>query len=177
MTRPEKKAKRMARQKHKGVYPGTFDPVTTGHLDIIRRACLVLDHLVIGVALSAGKNPLFDVDERVALIEASVAEIDTSGCNIEVKSFDSLLVDFVADQDASSVIRGIRAVSDFEYEFQLATMNHRLDSQIETIFLTASENQQFIASSLIKEIGRLGGDVTSFVSQPVLRAMTKKFQS
>ena len=120
---------------------------------------------------------MFNVDERVALIEASVAEIDTSGCKIEVKSFDSLLVDFVADQDASSVIRGIRAVSDFEYEFQLATMNHRLDSQIETIFLTASENQQFIASSLIKEIGRLGGDVTSFVSQPVLRAMTKKFQS
>lgn len=167
----------MARQKHKGVYPGTFDPVTTGHLDIIRRACLVLDHLVIGVALSAGKNPLFSVEERVALIEGSIADMDTSGCHIEVKSFDSLLVNFAADQNATSVIRGIRAVSDFEYEFQLATMNHRLDQQIETIFLTASENQQFIASSLIKEIGRLGGDITSFVSQPVLRAMQKKFPS
>ena len=165
----------MARQKHKGVYPGTFAPVTTGHMDIIRRASLVLDELVIGVATSTSKTPLFTVIERVELVNQSIANLDLSGCKVSVKGFQSLLVDFVAEQNATSVVRGIRAVSDFEYEFQLATMNNRLDPGIETIFLTASESQQFVASSLIKEIARLGGDVSTFVAPPVVAALRKKF--
>ena len=161
--------------KHKAVYPGTFDPVTTGHLDIVERACKINDHLVIAIAKGTSKKPLFDLDERVALIQDALGGIETGDCKIEVMGFDSLLIEFCRAQRAAKIIRGVRAVSDFEYEFQLATMNHRLASEIETVFLTASERQQFIASSLIKEISKLGGDVSTFVAPNVLAALEKKF--
>ena len=158
-----------------GVYPGTFDPVTKGHIDIITRAAAVVDKLVVGVAANAGKDPLFSADERVALIDADVADLRADGRTIEVRAFNNLLIHFVADVGASVIIRGLRAVSDFEYEFQMATMNARIDSRIETVFLTASERHQFVASRLVKEIGRLGGDVSSFVSPSVADRLQAKF--
>jgi len=158
-----------------GVYPGTFDPVTKGHIDIITRAAAVVDKLVVGVAANVGKAPLFSADERVAMVDADVADLRTDGRTIEVRAFDNLLIHFVADVGASVIIRGLRAVSDFEYEFQMATMNARIDSRIETVFLTASERHQFVASRLVKEIGRLGGDVTSFVSPRVVDRLQAKF--
>lgn len=160
-----------------GVYPGTFDPVTKGHIDIITRAAAVVDKLVVGVAANAGKDPLFSADERVAMVDADVADLRADGRTIEVRAFDNLLIHFVADVGASVIIRGLRAVSDFEYEFQMATMNARIDSRIETVFLTASERHQFVASRLVKEIGRLGGDVTSFVSPRVVDRLKAKFAS
>jgi len=158
-----------------GVYPGTFDPITKGHIDIITRAAAVVDTLVVGVAANTGKNPLFSADERVAMIDADVADLRNDGRTIEVRAFDNLLIHFVADAGASVIIRGLRAVSDFEYEFQMATMNARIDPRIETVFLTASERHQFVASRLVKEIGRLGGDVSSFVSPRVAGHLQTKF--
>lgn len=158
-----------------GVYPGTFDPITKGHIDIITRAAAVVDTLVVGVAANTGKNPLFSADERVAMIDADVADLRNDGRTIEVRAFDNLLIHFVADAGASVIIRGLRAVSDFEYEFQMATMNARIDPRIETVFLTASERHQFVASRLVKEIGRLGGDVSSFVSPRVAGHLQAKF--
>ncbi len=158
-----------------GVYPGTFDPITKGHMDIITRAAAVVDRLVVGVAANVGKDPFFSADERVAMIDADVADLRSAGRTIEVRAFDNLLIHFVADVGASVIIRGLRAVSDFEYEFQMATMNARIDSRIETVFLTASERHQFVASRLVKEIGRLGGDVSSFVSPLVAERLQAKF--
>jgi len=158
-----------------GVYPGTFDPITRGHMDIIRRAAAVVDKLVVGVAKNAGKDPLFNVEERVALVDADLAELRGNGRAIEVRPFDNLLIHFARDVGAGVIIRGLRAVSDFEYEFQMATMNARLDSGIETVFLTASERQQFVASRLVKEIARLGGDVSGFVSPRVAEELTRRF--
>jgi len=158
-----------------GVYPGTFDPITKGHIDIITRAAAVVDKLVVAVATNGGKDPLFSVDERVAMIDADMAELRAAGRVVEVRPFDNLLIHFARQVGASVIVRGLRAVSDFEYEFQMATMNARLDSGIETIFLTASERQQFIASRLVKEIGRLGGDVSGFVSPRVAELLRAKF--
>jgi pantetheine-phosphate adenylyltransferase len=147
-----------------GIYPGTFDPVTNGHLDIIARGARLVDRLVIGVAVNAGKGPLFPLEERVALVRAETEIIaERTGTEIEVRSFEGLLVDFARDAEANVIVRGLRAVSDFDYEFQMAGMNYRLDSGIETVFLMATERHQFISSRFVKEIARLGGDVSSFV--------------
>jgi len=154
-----------------GVYPGTFDPVTNGHLDIITRASRLVDKLVIGVARNIGKGPLFPLDERVALVEAECAAVSArTGTPIEVVSFDTLLIEFARAAGAKMIVRGLRAVSDFDYEFQMAGMNYRLDPDIETVFLTASEHHQFISSRFVKEIARLGGDVSSFVPALTLRS-------
>lgn len=154
-----------------GVYPGTFDPVTNGHVDIIRRAAHVVDHLVVAVATNDGKTPLFTLEERVAMLEAEIATMDVAPGTIEVASFDTLLVDFVRKKEASIIVRGLRAVSDFEYEFQMTGMNARLAPDIETVFLMASDRHQFISSRFVKEIGRLGGDIQSFVPAGVLAAL------
>ncbi len=154
----------MAEKQRIGLYPGTFDPVTNGHLDIISRAARLLDRLVVGVAINTGKGPLLSLEERVELVQAEVAPIAAKNGNvIEVKPFNTLLVHFAREVGASMIVRGLRAVSDFDYEFQMAGMNTRLDSGIETVFLTASERHQFIASRLVKEIAFLGGDISSFV--------------
>ena len=159
-----------------GVYPGTFDPVTNGHMDIIERAALVVDELVVGVAINIGKGPLFDLDERVDLLATEIAKFNPDIVSrIKIVPFDNLLVDFVNGQSATVIIRGLRAVSDFEYEFQMASMNARLDDNIETVFLMASERNQFISSRFVKEIGRLGGDIGHFVSQEVKSRLISRF--
>ena len=148
-----------------GLYPGTFDPITNGHIDIIARAARLVDRLVIGVAINIGKTPLFPLEERVEMVEAECDAIaDRTGTPIEVRPFDSLLVGFAAQVGAQMVIRGLRAVTDFDYEFAMAGMNARLAPTIETVFLTASEHHQFINSRFVKEIAILGGDISSFVS-------------
>ncbi len=162
--------------KRVGLYPGTFDPVTNGHLDIVARAARVVDHLIVAVAGNAGKGPLFTLDERVEMAKAEMADLARGiGASIEVRSFDTLLVDFTADCGANLIVRGLRAVSDFEYEFQMAGMNARLSPEIETIFLMASERCQFISSRFVKEIGRLGGDISQFVSPRVKAQLDEKF--
>ncbi len=158
-----------------GVYPGTFDPLTNGHLDIISRATKVVDRLVVAVAVNAGKEPLFTLEERVAMVEEEVASITSGdGGSIRVVAFDSLLMDFVGEVGASVIIRGLRAVSDFEYEFQMAGMNARLNPVVETIFLMASDRYQFIASRFVKEIGRLGGDISHFVAPNVEKRIVER---
>ena len=154
-----------------GLYPGTFDPVTHGHLDIVRRACSLVDRLVIGVAINRDKGPLFTLEERVAMIEAEVAPMaQASGCEIVAHPFENLLIDCARDVGASVIIRGLRAVADFEYEYQMVGMNRVLDDSIETVFLMAEAQHQAIASKLVKEIARLGGDVSSFVPAAVNQA-------
>ncbi len=159
------------------VYPGTFDPITNGHLDIIRRAARLVDRLVVGVSTNAGKGPLFTIDERVDMVRAEMQALDLPAGNgkVEVCAFDNLLMHFAQSQHAGMILRGLRAVSDFEYEFQMAGMNTRLNPEVETVFLMASDRQQFISSRLVKEIGRLGGDITSFVSPRVAKRMAEKF--
>ncbi|MBT3659609.1 MAG: pantetheine-phosphate adenylyltransferase [Rhodospirillaceae bacterium] len=158
------------------VYPGTFDPVTNGHIDIITRAARLVDRLVVAVAVNIGKDPLFTLEERVAMVEAEVEAMgDGHSERVFAVPFDTLLMDFVRDQDAGMIIRGLRAVSDFEYEFQMAGMNSRLNRDVETVFLMASEHHQFIASRFVKEIGRLGGDIGHFVSPRVKDRMLAKF--
>jgi len=153
-----------------GVYPGTFDPITNGHLDIISRATRVLDRLVIGIAENAGKGPLFTIEERVAMVEAEVAAMTNGdGSRIEVRPFNTLLMNFVIGQGATLIVRGLRAVSDFEFEFQMAGMNRRMNPMIETVFLMASDRHQLIASRLVKEVAELGGDIGQFVSPRVDR--------
>ncbi|CAH2603805.1 Phosphopantetheine adenylyltransferase [Rhodovastum atsumiense] len=147
-----------------GLYPGTFDPVTNGHLDIIGRAARLLDKLIVGVAMNIGKGPLFPLDERVDLVRAEVAPIaERTGTEIEVRPFEGLLMHFAQSVGASVIVRGLRAVSDFDYEFAMAGMNYRLDSTVETVYLMASERHQFIQSRFVKEIAQLGGDISSFV--------------
>lgn len=154
--------------KRTGVYPGTFDPITNGHTDIIRRATKVVDHLVVAVAENAGKAPLFDAAERLDLIKQEVSALGPEyGERIEIIPFDNLLVSFAQSIGATVIIRGLRAVSDFEYEFQMVGMNARLNPEIETVFLMASDRHQFISSKLVKEIAELGGDVSPFVSPRV----------
>ena len=151
-----------------GLYPGTFDPVTHGHTDIIRRACSLVDRLVIGVAINRDKGPLFTLEERVAMIETECRPIgEAVGCEIVVHPFENLLIDCARDVNASMIIRGLRAVADFEYEYQMVGMNRAMDNSIETVFLMADAKNQAIASKLVKEIARLGGDITKFVPAAV----------
>ncbi len=155
-----------------GLYPGTFDPVTYGHLDIIIRACALVDRLVIGVAINCDKGPLFALEDRVAMLEDQVGAIAArEGTEIVVHPFENLLVDCARDVGAGIIVRGLRAVADFEYEFQMVGMNRALDPTIETVFLMAEARHQAIASKLVKEIARLGGDVTKFVPAAVREAL------
>ena len=153
------------------LYPGTFDPITTGHLDLIERASRLFDKVIVAVASSRGKNPLFSVDERVALVEAVVKDME----NIEVCGFSGLLVDLAEQKQANVLLRGLRAVSDFEYEFQLANMNRRLAPNLESLFLTPAEQYSFISSTLVREIASLGGDVSEFVPTQVMDALKLRF--
>jgi len=160
-----------------GLYPGTFDPMTAGHFDIIQRAARVVDHLVIGVARNPGKGPLFDSKTRVQMVEEEIQSLRKQGHrNITVTPFDNLLMHFARDLGASVIIRGLRAASDFEYEIQMAAMNYRMNPNIETIFLTATEGTQFISSRFVKEIAILGGDVTSFVSSRIAAQLKARFR-
>jgi len=159
-----------------GVYPGTFDPVTNGHVDIIGRATRVVDELVVAVAVNIGKGPLFTLEQRVDLLKGTLSKLPADAAQrIRIVPFDNLLVDFVHQQSATVIIRGLRAVSDFEYEFQMASMNARLDNRIETVFLMASERNQFISSRFVKEIGRLGGDIGHFVTPEVKESLIARF--
>ena len=159
-----------------GLYPGTFDPITLGHIDIIRRASALVDRLVIGVAINRDKGPLFSLDERVAMIQSECAALaDETGVEIIAHPFENLLIDCARDVGAQLSIRGLRAVADFEYEYQMVGMNRQLDHSIETVFLMAEAQHQAIASKLVKEIARLGGDVTKFVTPAVAQALNGKY--
>lgn len=155
------------------IYPGTFDPITFGHLEIISRASKLFDRLIIAVAKDNAKNPLFTLDERVRLVEQEVATLPTSS-QIVVESFDGLLVDFAKLKKSNIIVRGLRAVSDFEYEFQMSAMNSKLDEQIQTIFLPSSEKHHFTASKLVKEIAKLNGDISHFVSAEIMKILIEK---
>ena len=166
-----------ARQGRTALYPGTFDPITNGHVDIIARATRLADRLVIGVAMNVGKAPLFPLEERVELVQAECQSISArTGTPIEVRPFDSLLIDFAQQVGATMVVRGLRAVSDFDYEFAMAGMNARLDHNVETVFLMAGERQQFINSRFVKEIAMLGGDISSFVPPFTLERTLSRFR-
>ena len=154
------------------VYPGTFDPITNGHTDLVTRAARVFSKVIIAIAESPHKKPLFSLEERIRLAENEMAQLD----NVEVVGFSNLLVEFVQQIGASVIVRGLRAVSDFEYEFQLASMNRHIAPSVETLFLTPDEDYSFISSSLVKEVARLNGDVSEFVCEEVQQAMTKRFQ-
>ncbi len=153
------------------IYPGTFDPVTNGHADLVRRAMHVFDKVVVGIAASPQKEPLFDLEERVSLAKTVLSEYQ----GIEVCGFNGLLVDFAKDHSAVAVLRGLRAVSDFEFEFQLASMNRHLDPNLESIFLTPAEQFSFISSSVVREVASLGGDISKFVHPQVEQALKNKF--
>lgn len=154
------------------IYPGTFDPITLGHSDLVTRAAPLFDKVIVAVAKSAGKSPAFELDERIELARLVLADLD----NVEIHGFDSLLAHFVSDIGAGVILRGLRAVSDFEYEFQLASMNRHLIPQAETLFLTPAEQYSFISSSLVREISRLGGDVSDFVHPAVQEALRQRWQ-
>jgi len=158
-----------------GVYPGTFDPITNGHMDIIARAAKLVDDLVIGVAANAGKGPFFTLEERVTMVQEEAKPITTNGGRkVVTRPFDNLLMHFAAELGARMIIRGLRAVSDFDFEFQMVGMNARLNPEIEMVFLMASERHQFISSRFVKEIALLGGDVSSFVSPRVAQGLTAR---
>ncbi|MFZ4121300.1 MAG: pantetheine-phosphate adenylyltransferase [Caulobacterales bacterium] len=157
-----------------GLYPGTFDPITNGHLDIIQRASKLVDTLVIGVAINRDKGPLFSLEERVAMVEECAAAA-APDFDISVRPFDTLLMKFAEEVNAAVIVRGLRAVSDFEYEFQMVGMNQKLNADIETVFLMADPTHQAIASRLVKEIARLGGDIGQFVPRTVARKLKAKF--
>ncbi|MCB5198282.1 Phosphopantetheine adenylyltransferase [Loktanella sp. DSM 29012] len=160
-----------------GLYPGTFDPVTHGHIDIVRRACSLVDRLVIGVAINRDKGPLFDLHERVEMIRSEVVPLGKPlGTEIVVHPFENLLIHCARDVGAGVIIRGLRAVADFEYEFQMVGMNRSLDNSIETVFLMADAKNQAIASKLVKEIARLDGDVSKFVTPAVVDALHDKLK-
>lgn len=153
------------------IYPGSFDPLTNGHLDVIQRAAKLAEQVVVAVATNESKKPLFTVAERLALVRTAIKHLP----NVEADSFDNLLVDFAAKRSAVAVVRGLRAVSDFEFEFQLALMNRKLNENIETIFMMPKDTYTFLSSRIIKEIARLGGDVTEFVPDNVRLALGRKF--
>ncbi|UWQ94338.1 pantetheine-phosphate adenylyltransferase [Rhodobacteraceae bacterium M385] len=159
-----------------GLYPGTFDPITMGHVDIIKRACKLVDKLVIGVAINRDKGPLFSLEERVAMVEAECAKMtEAFGTEIVAHPFENLLINCARDVGAEFIIRGLRAVADFEYEYQMVGMNRKLDASVTTVFLMAEAEHQAIASKLVKEIARLGGDVSSFVTPAVNAALREKY--
>ena len=155
------------------IYPGTFDPLTRGHEDLVRRAARLFDQVVVAVAASAAKQPFFSLDERIEMVHSSLVDMT----NVQVTSFSGLLADFVRGQGTNLVLRGLRAVSDFEYEFQLAGMNRRLYPELETVFLTPSEQYMFISASMVREIARLGGDVKAFVPPVVAERLARKWNS
>jgi len=155
----------------RAIYPGSFDPITNGHLDVIQRAAKLFDEVVVAVAFNEQKRSLFAVDERVALIRETTSGVP----NVTVSRFDGLLVEFARSQGASAVVRGLRAVSDFEFEFQMALMNRKLEPQIETIFMMPAEKYTYLSSRIVKEIGRLGGNVEAFVPVSVAAALRQKF--
>ena len=156
----------------RAIYPGSFDPVTNGHLDVVERARKLFDELIVAVAHNDEKQPLFSLKERLDLLQQTVGKID----HVRIAQFDGLLVDFAIEQEASAVIRGLRAVSDFEFEFQMALMNRKLKDSVETIFLMPKEEYTYLSSRLVKEIARLGGDVSKFVPGVVTSALGKKFK-
>ncbi len=155
------------------IYPGSFDPMTNGHLDVVQRAAKLFDRVIVAVAKNEGKHPLFTQAERVVLVSKAVADLP----NVTADSFDGLLVEYVAAKKARAIVRGLRAVSDFEFEFQLALMNRKLDENIETIFMMPKDTYTFLSSRIVKEIARLGGDVTQFVPPNVQTALKKKLKS
>ena len=162
-------------RRHVGLYPGTFDPVTLGHLDIIQRAVKLVDHLVIGVATNPSKSPMFTLSERVEMVRSEAVPLGGSGrATISVETFDSLLIQFAEKIGASVIVRGLRAVSDFEYEFQMVGMNQRLNPDIETVFLMADPRHQAIASKLVKEIAILGGNVAPFTTPHVAQLLVER---
>ena len=158
----------------RAIYPGTFDPITLGHADITRRGSKLVDRLIIGVTTNPSKNPMFSNEERLAMVRREVANLGIA--NVDVVGFNALLVKFARKQGANVLIRGLRAVADFEYEYQMAGMNQQLDGDIETVFLMADARRQAIASKLVKEIARLGGDVSKFVTPAVEQALTARFR-
>src|ERR1700742_3701210 len=165
----------MTGKKRIGLYPGTFDPLTLGHLDIIKRAVKLVDHLVIGVATNASKTPLFTLKERLEMLRHETASLQGDGrATISVQTFESLLIQFAQKIGASVIVRGLRAVSDFEYEFQMVGMNQRLNPEIETVFLMADPRHQAIASRLVKEIGLLGGNVAPFTTPYIAERLVKR---
>ena len=155
------------------IYPGSFDPLTNGHLDVVQRAAKLFDRVVVAVAKNEGKHPTFTLEERVGLVKHAVKHLP----NVEADSFDRLLVDYVVGKQAQAIVRGLRAVSDFEFEFQLALMNRKLNENIETIFMMPKDTYTFLSSRIVKEIARLGGDVSSFVPVHVQAALVEKFTS
>ncbi len=168
----------MSKKHHIGIFPGTFDPITFGHLDIIQRAAPLVDKLIVAVATNIGKEPLFPIEMRLEMIEEELKNLpQLKGFEIVAKPFDNLLVDFARDEGAGVIVRGLRAVSDFEYEFQMAGTNRKLNPDIETVFLVASESFQLIASHLVKEIARLKGDTTPFVSKKIASRLEAKFSN
>lgn len=152
------------------IYPGTFDPITNGHIDVVRRASKLFERVIVGVAINPGKAPTFSLEQRVALAQESLQDIK----EVEVCGFKGLLVDFAKEKNAKVILRGLRAVSDFEHEFQLASMNRRMEPEVETLFLTPAEQYTFISSSLVREIAILGGDVSEFVPACVARILVQK---
>ncbi|HEX4080290.1 MAG TPA: pantetheine-phosphate adenylyltransferase [Rhizomicrobium sp.] len=165
-------------RRHIGLYPGTFDPLTLGHLDIIQRAVKLVDHLVIGVATNPSKSPMFTLEERVKMVREETAPLGGDGrATISVETFDCLLMQFAERLGAAVIVRGLRAVSDFEYEFQMVGMNQRLNPEIETVFLMADPRHQAIASKLVKEIAVLGGNVTPFTTPRVARLLAERAKS
>ncbi|MDD3021097.1 MAG: pantetheine-phosphate adenylyltransferase [Alphaproteobacteria bacterium] len=159
-----------------GIYPGTFDPITKGHLHIIQRASRLVDRLIVGVAGNQRKSPLFSTEERLDMVRHDIGNLFDKGCDIEVESFDDLLISYAHKKGAACLFRGLRAVSDFEFEFQMTGMNAKLAPDIETVFLVASDKWQFVSSSFIKEICSLGGDISEFVTPAVLDKLLKKFE-
>jgi pantetheine-phosphate adenylyltransferase len=157
-----------------GIYPGTFDPITKGHLHIIKRASRQVDHLIVGVAGNARKNPRFSLEERMEMVKTDCANLPEKYCEIEVRSFDNLLVQFAQDVGAHAIFRGLRAVSDFDFEFQMTGMNARLAPDIDTLFLMAADKWQFVSASFVKEIHGLGGDVSEFVTPATLDRLNGK---
>ena len=157
-----------------GIYPGSFDPLTYGHLDIIRRSLKIVDNLIIGIADNDNKKPLLSLDERKEIIQNDLKDLISDHENVFIKNVKGLLTDFAKSNEATCIIRGLRAVSDFEYEFQMTGMNYQLNPQIETIFLMTSDQKSFISSNLVKEVHRLGGDVSSFVTNNTIKVLDEK---
>ena len=159
-----------------GIYPGTFDPITFGHMDIVKRALRVVDELIIGVALDTNKAPLFDLEMRAQMVKKEIETLESDAARVQVKTFSGLLVKFAQEHHATILIRGLRAVSDFEYEFQMAAINYKLCANLETVFFPASESTHFISSRFVKQIAKLGGDVSSFISPAIAQHLKAYFE-